>query len=122
MTAFLHQNIFILTKSNCQLLSNPCIVLVYVFIYLYLNKILFALTKLNKVKRIFFIKGGDKVVCAAITISPNGSVSLVSKLCTEQLATLCYTHKLHRDHQNTTGNDGNIFFVVYFISLAYACN
>ncbi|XP_071129504.1 uncharacterized protein [Mytilus edulis] len=56
-------------------------------------------------KKISWGIGGDKVVCAAITISPNGSVSLVSKLCTEQLATLCYTHKLHRDHQNTTGND-----------------
>ncbi|XP_052068567.1 uncharacterized protein LOC127707852 isoform X2 [Mytilus californianus] len=56
-------------------------------------------------KKISWGIGGDKDVCAAITIFPNGSVSLVSRFCTEQLATLCYTHKLHRDHRNTTAND-----------------
>ncbi|VDI27599.1 Hypothetical predicted protein [Mytilus galloprovincialis] len=48
--------------------------------------------------------GGDKDVCAAITIFPNRSVSLVSRFCTDQLATLCHIHKLQRDHQNTTAN------------------
>ncbi|CAG2189449.1 unnamed protein product [Mytilus edulis] len=48
---------------------------------------------------------GDTDVCAAITIFPNGSVSLVSRFCTDQLATLCHIHTLHRDHQNTTAND-----------------
>ncbi|XP_063445381.1 uncharacterized protein LOC134725472 isoform X2 [Mytilus trossulus] len=56
-------------------------------------------------KKISWGKGGDKDVCAALTIFQNGSVSLVSRFCTDQLASLCYTHKLHRDHQNTSGND-----------------
>ncbi|OPL33536.1 hypothetical protein AM593_01025, partial [Mytilus galloprovincialis] len=55
-------------------------------------------------KKISWGIGGDKDVCAAITIFPNRSVSLVSRFCTDQLATLCHIHKLHRDHQNTTAN------------------
>ncbi|CAC5361442.1 unnamed protein product [Mytilus coruscus] len=59
-------------------------------------------------KNISWGEGGDKDVCAAITIFPNRSVSLVSKFCTDIRAALCYRTKTPANEGRTNFGDCNV--------------